>query len=111
MKKAFVIVCFVSSTLAFAQQTPSPSLNNTILSNSLATPLQKQSLNMESFISGDFKQNMSILSEVLRKSNTKRLKPSTTMPVFEPEGKYFLEIYKVNNTIDYKLKIFDYEKS
>lgn len=112
MKKAFVIVCCVSSAFAFAQQTPSPSLHNKTFNYTLTTPLsEKQSLNMESFMRNDFEQNTDILSELLRKSNTKRFKPRSTMPIFSPEGEFHLEIYEVEEDIDHKLKIFDLEKS
>jgi len=112
MKKTFVIICFVSNVFCFAQQTPSPTINNTIFNYSLTTPHSgKQSLNMKSFIRNDFMENTSIISELLLKSNSKRIQPNTTMPIFSPEGEFHLEIYEVEEDIDHKLKIFDLEKS
>jgi len=111
MKKAFAIVCFVSSAFVFAQQTTGPSLNNRIFNNNSTKPSQKLSLNMKPFMLEDFIQNTGILSEVIRKSNARRLKPSTAMPIFSPEGEFHLEIYEVKEDIDHKLKIFDLEKS
>ncbi len=112
MKKTIAILLLVSGTLAFAQQSPSSVPSKDIFNYHLESPNKpKYSLKMTPFKLEDFIQNTNTLSEFLRKSNSEREKPANNMPIFVPGGKFFLEIYKVDDDIDHKLKIFDLEKS
>ncbi|MFS4492078.1 hypothetical protein [Maribacter sp. 2308TA10-17] len=96
MKKTIFILLLVSGSLTFAQQSPNES---------------KLSLNMHPFELEDFKSITNPLSEFQIKPNKGFLKPSDNMPIFEPKGKFFLEIYKVEENIDHKIKIFEFEQS
>ena len=66
---------------------------------------------MNSFKLPDFKQNTNPFYKLTRKVNKQNEQPSDGMPIFVPEGMFFLEIHEVNEDIDYKLRIFDMEKS
>lgn len=96
MKKTIFIWLLVSGSYTFAQQSPNES---------------KLSLNMAPFELEDFKSITNPLTKFQRKPNKQILKPSDNMPIFELQGKFFLEIYKVDEDIDHKLKIFEFEQS
>jgi len=111
MKMVLIVAMLISCSLACAQQSPKP-FGNTIFNYSLTSPNKvKQSLNMDFFKQEGFKQNTDVLGEFLRESNSQRTKPIDNMPILVPNGKFFLEIYGVDENIDHKLRIFDLEKS
>lgn len=112
MKKALAIALFISGSLAFAQQ-PTNSIGNFKKSiDDLVSPNSpKLGLNMNSFKLEDFIQNTKTFPELPRESYNKSLKPAGNVPIFIPNGKFFLEIYGEDEDIDYKLRIFDIEKS
>ncbi|TMM53615.1 hypothetical protein FEE95_17075 [Maribacter algarum] len=111
MKKAFTIVLLISSAIAFAQQSPKTFSGGVFNYNSNTPGITKPSLNMTPFKLEDFMGKTNSLTERLRKSNRQREKPVDNMPIFAPEGKFFLKIYKVDEDIDHKLKIFEFEQS
>lgn len=110
MHKAFAILLLVSGSLAFAQQFPNPSSNSPIFNYSLVPPTAwKQGLNMDFFKLEDFKENTWSLSQSLRAAYGQRIKQPSNMPIFVPEGKFFIELFKPDENIDYKLRIFEME--
>jgi len=112
MKKYFVLVLLVFASLSFAQQSPYSGLNykkstdDILQSNSLKLPL-----NMDFFKLKDAKPNNHALSQLLKQSSIRKTKPKHNMPIFVPEGAYFLQIYDVDKEVDYKLRIFELRKS
>jgi len=112
MKTPLVLLFLFSASILFAQQTPYPWLNKKKPSSDLLLPNStKYSLNLEPFKLEDFQKVKNPISELLEKSNNRRSKPIDNMPIFESQGKFFLEIYEVEKNIDHKLRIFQFEKS
>ena len=66
---------------------------------------------MKPFKLEDFIQNTDALAEFLKKSYNQSIKPTGNMPIFSPAGKFYLEIFDVDKNSDYKLRVFDLEKS
>lgn len=111
MKKSLLVLFYFSVSALFAQQSPNSGLNYKKSTDDLLLPNSpKLSLNMDFFKLEGFKQNTNSLSELLRESYNQRVKPTDHMPIFVPEGKFFLEIYDVDEDLDYKLRIFEFKK-
>ena len=103
MNKITFFLLLGAVSFSFAQQA-----NNKIIQQKKS----KHSLNMEIFILEDFiTQNTNSLTEFLRESNSQGMKPLNNMPIFVPEGKFFLKIYEVEPDIDENINIFPLEKS
>jgi len=112
MKNSIAILFLFFTVFSFAQQSPNSILNNKNSADDLLrTSHSKLSLNMDSFKLRNLKQSTNSISELLRDSNNQRVKSLDNMPIFEPKGKFFLEIYDVEEDIDHKLRIFEFEQS
>lgn len=112
MKHAITIIFLVFTSVSLAQQSPISTLNYKKSTDDVLFPQSpKLLLNLDSFKLEDTSQNTHSLSEFLRESYQQRVKLASNMPIFEPKGKFYLEIFSIDDDIDYKLKIFDLEKS
>jgi len=112
MKNITVIFFLLFTTCSFAQQPTNSTLNYKNSSDGvMGLNNIKLGLNMERFKLEDFKQIAPSLSEIKRKIRNQRPTSLHKMPIFVPDGNLFLEIYDINENIDYKLRIFDLEKS
>jgi hypothetical protein len=111
MKTSFVLLFLFSVSILFAQQTPNSWLKKKSSTDLLLPNTTKYSLNLTPFKLEDFQKVKNPISELLQKSDNRRLKPIDNMPIFEPQGKFFLEIYEVEQDIDHKLRIFQFEQS
>jgi len=112
MKKSFVVLFLFFTSFSFAQQLSKSGLNTKKSTDDLLLPNgQKLPLNMDFFKLKESKPNINALSELRRKLSKQKAKANHNMPIFVPEGKFFLEIYDVEEDVDYKLRIFELQKS
>lgn len=110
MHKAFALLLLLSGSLALAQQWQSPSSNAPIFNYSLEPATSsKQALNMDFLKLENFKKNTWPFSHSQRQAYRNRKKQTGNMPIFVPKGQFFIALFKPDENIDYKLRIFDLE--
>lgn len=112
MKKFLFLVSLFFTAFSFAQQSLNSFVNKKKSTSNFLLPYKsKYSLNLDFFKLEKVQKSFNSLSELFRESNSQRSRPIDNMPIFEPKGKFYLEISPVDENIDYKLKIFSLEKS
>lgn len=102
MKKITFISLLCTASLSFAQQS-----DNQIIKQKKS----QLSLNMDFFKMDIKDQKRNSLSQIRNEVDTQRLKSIDNIPIFAPQGEFFLEIYEVEPHIDEKINIFPLEKS
>lgn len=112
MKKTLLVLFLLSAFVLFAQKTPNNFFNKNKPSQGFLLPNKSTfSLNLDFLKLEESKKKITSLPELLFRSNQESSAPNHNMTIFEPKGKFLLEIYEVDQNIDHKLKIFEIRKS